>query len=257
MCGSPAVPSISASPSDIASSGFETSRPGASTAAPYCSRGGPEQRKRAEAEPRQRHHREQKRAAQQQHGLDNLHPRRRHHAAEQHVREHHDADDGDGKFVFEAEEQPDEVARADHLRDQIERHDRERADGGSDADGRLPQPERDDIGKRVPSEIAQRLGDEKHHDRPPDEKSDRVDQPVEARQRDEARDAEEARGAHVVAGQREAVLQTRDAAAGGVEVIGAARAPRRDVGDAERQRDEDEKENARHDRPRSASIAAS
>ena len=257
MCGSPAVPSISASPSDIASNGFETSRPGASTAAPYCSDAAAEQRKRAETELRQRHHRQQERAAQQKHRLDDLHPRRRHHAAEKHVREHDDADDGDRVLVLEAEEQPDEVARADHLRDQIERHDRERADRRSDTDRRLPQPERDDIGERVPSEIAQRLGDEKHHDRPADEKSDRVDEPVEARQRDEAGDAEEARRAHVVAGQREAVLQTRDAAAGGVEVFGAARAPRGDVRDAQRQRDEDEKEDACHDRPRSASIAAS
>ena len=37
MCGSPAVPSISASPSDIASNGFDTSRPGPSTATPYWS----------------------------------------------------------------------------------------------------------------------------------------------------------------------------------------------------------------------------
>ena len=36
MCGSPAVPNISAMPSDTASSGFATSLPGASTLSPYC-----------------------------------------------------------------------------------------------------------------------------------------------------------------------------------------------------------------------------
>ena len=35
MCGSPAVPNISAMPSEIVSNGFETSFPGASTASPY------------------------------------------------------------------------------------------------------------------------------------------------------------------------------------------------------------------------------
>ena len=79
----------------------------------------------------------------------------------------------------------------------------------------------DDVGERVAAEVAQRLGDQEHHDRPADQQADRVDQAVEARQRHQAGDAEEARGAHVVAGQREAVLQRRDAAAGRVELIGA------------------------------------
>jgi hypothetical protein len=35
MCGNPAVPSMSASPSDIASIGSVTSRPGPSTPSPY------------------------------------------------------------------------------------------------------------------------------------------------------------------------------------------------------------------------------
>ena len=35
MCGSPAVPNISAMPSEIVSSGFATSLPGASIPAPY------------------------------------------------------------------------------------------------------------------------------------------------------------------------------------------------------------------------------
>ena len=75
--------------------------------------------------------------------------------------------------------------------------------------GALPQPERDDVGERVLAEVAQRLGDQEQHDRPADQEADRVDQPVEARERDQAGDAEEAGGAHVVAGQRQAVLERR------------------------------------------------
>jgi hypothetical protein len=37
MCGRPAVPNISARPSEMASTGSETSRPGASTPVPYWS----------------------------------------------------------------------------------------------------------------------------------------------------------------------------------------------------------------------------
>ena len=36
MCGSPAVPNMSAMPREIASSGLLTSLPGTSTPAPYC-----------------------------------------------------------------------------------------------------------------------------------------------------------------------------------------------------------------------------
>ena len=104
----------------------------------------------------------------------------------------------------------DEVAGADHLRDQIERDDGERADRGGDAHRALAQAVRDDVGERVLAEVAQRLGDQERDHRPADEQADRVDQAVEARRRDQARDAEEARGAHVVAGEREAVLRGRD-----------------------------------------------
>src|SRR5262249_38690587 len=66
------------------------------------------------------------------------------------------------------------------------------------------------------------------------------DQPVEAGQRDHAGDAQEAGGAHVVAGQREAVLAGGDAA-GGREVLrrglGATRGP---VGDDQRGGNEQE-----------------
>ncbi len=238
------MPNISASPSEIASIGSETSRPGARTPAPYCvaaasnsASGLNENRARTRSAssngPREK-----------QHGLDDLDPGGRDHAAEEHVRQHHRADDHHGGFVAQSKQQTDEVAGADHLSDQVERDDGQAACRGGHAHGRLAQPERDHIGEREAAEIAQRLGDEAHHDRPADEKADRVDQPVETRQGDQPRDAQKAGRAHVVAGQRQAVLRGGNRTARRVEVLGAAGAPRREPGDDQRQADEDRK--ARH-----------
>jgi hypothetical protein len=134
---------------------------------------------------------------------------------------------------------------ADHLRNQIKRDDRQRRDRGRDADRLLAQSKRHDVGERVATEVAQRLGDEKHDDRPADEKADRVDEAVEAGERHEAGDAEEARGAHVVARQRETVLKPAYLAARGVEVLGAVRTARRPPSDPERDGDEREEKNDR------------
>ena len=180
--------------------------------------------------------------------LDDLHPGRRDHAAEQHVEQHHDADDDHGRLVRNAEHQRDEVAGADHLRDRVEEQRQDAADRRGDPDRRLLQPERDDIGKGELAEVAQRLGDEEHQRRPADQPPGGVDHPVVAAQRDQAGDAEERRGAHVVAGQRQAVLQRADAAAGRVEIGRRPRPARRPVGDRQRQRD-DQQEEARSRRP--------
>ena len=198
------------------------------------------QPQRVEAEVGQHQTGQHRRSQHQQHGLDDLHPRRRDHAAEQDVGQHHAADDDDRGLVAEAEEQPDQVAGAHHLRDQVERHDGQAADRGGDAHRALPQPESHDVGEGVLAEIAQRLGDEKEHDRPADQKPDRVDQPVEPGKRHQAGDAEKAGRAHVIARQRQPVLQPGDGAARRVEVIGAVRLARGPPGDAERQRDEDQ-----------------
>ena len=74
---------------------------------------------------------------------------------------------------------------------------------------RLAQPDRHHVGEGVPPEVPERLGDEEEHDRPADQPAGGVDQPVEPGGGDQPRDAEKRRGAHVVAGQREAVLARR------------------------------------------------
>jgi hypothetical protein len=202
--------------------------------------GGGEQRQRIHLELQEHQEGEQERAGEQQRRLHDLDPRGRDHAPEQHVGQHHDADNGHGDVVFEAEEQAHQVARPHHLRDQVEGHHGQRSDGRGDAHRRLAQPRRHDVGERVAPQIAERLGDEEHDDRPADQEADRVDQAVESRERHQPGDAEKARRAHVVAGQRHAVLEPRDAAPRGVELVRALRPPGRPVGDRQRAGDEDQ-----------------
>ena len=85
--------------------------------------------------------------------------------------------------------------------------------------------QRHDVHERIAPHVAQRLGDEERDDRPSDEKPDRVDQAVEPRDGDQAGNAKKAGGAHVVAGQRQAVLQRRDALPRRIEVVGRAGLP--------------------------------
>ena len=108
------------------------------------------------------------------------------------------------------EHQRDQIARADHLREHVEEQRQDAAERRRDADRHLPQPERHDVGEGELAEVAQRLGDEKHQRRPADEPAGRVDHPVVAAQRHQAGDAEKRRRAHVIAGQREAVLKRTD-----------------------------------------------
>ncbi len=181
-------------------------------------------------------------AEQQQAGLDDLHRGGGLHAAEGHVDDHQHADDRHRVAVGKAEQQLDERAGADHLGDEVEGHDRERADRRQDADGGLVEPEGGDVGEGELAEVAQPLRDEEQHDRPADEEADRVDQPVEARREDQRRDAQEGRRRHVVARDGQRVLARRYRAAGGVEVRGRFGLPCRPVGDAERQQHEEQED---------------
>ena len=163
------------------------------------------------------------RTHQQQHGLDDLHPGRRLHAAEGHVDHHQAADQNDRHPVVETKQQLDQLASADHLRDQVEGDGDQRAASCQNADLGLPEPERGDVGKRELPEIAQLLGDQERDDWPADEPADRVDQAIVAGSVDQARDAEERGRRHVVSGDRKAVLETGDAAASRVEIRGRCR----------------------------------
>ena len=96
-----------------------------------------------------------------------------------------------------------------------------------------------DVGEGELAEVAQPLGHQEGDDRPADQEADRVDQAVEAADHHRGRDAEEGCRRHVVAGDRQAVLEAGDAAAGGVEVgrrLGLGGGP---LGDEQRADDED------------------
>ncbi len=68
------------------------------------------------------HHKGHKAGAeQQQYRFDDLHPGGRQHAAEQHVHHHQYANQHHGNVVVQAKQQLNQLTRADHLRDQIQR----------------------------------------------------------------------------------------------------------------------------------------
>ena len=131
-----------------------------------------------------------------------------------------------------------QLARADHLADQVEDHDDQRAERRHHAHRLALQAIGGDVGEGVFAEVAQPLRDQEQHDRPADQPADRVVEAIEAVEIDECRDAKEGGGRHVVAGDGKAVLEGRDAASGSVEVGGAFGALGRPVGDAESERDE-------------------
>ena len=138
--------------------------------------------------------------AQEQAGLDDLHPRGGHHAAESDVDNHQYADQNHGRQIVEPEQKLDQFARADHLRDQVNGDDSQRADSRQDADRPRLQAESRHICKRVFAQIPEPLGDQEHHDRPADEKADRVNEPVKARRINEGRNTQERCCRHIVAG---------------------------------------------------------
>jgi hypothetical protein len=177
-----------------------------------------EQRLGAEAELPHHHERHEAGAGQQQAGLDDLHPGGRGHAAEQHVHHHQRADDGDGVAVVQAEQQLDQLAGADHLRDQVERHHHQRAGGRERADRGLLEAVGGHVGEGELAEVAQLLGHQEGDHRPANQEADRVDQAVVAVGHHRCGNAQERGRRHVVAGDRQAVLEAGDAAAGGVEV---------------------------------------
>ena len=198
-----------------------------------------EQRLGAEAELEQHCQGHEGRAAEQHAGLDDLHPGRRRHAAEQHVHHHDRADENLGDHVVEAEENLDQLTGADHLGDHVERHDDQRADGREGAQWRLGEAVRSDVGEGELAEVAQAFRHQEGDDGPADQPADREDQAVEAVGEHQAGNAEERGRRHVVAGDREAVLEAGDAAAGGVEVGRGLGLRGRPLGDPEGGEDED------------------
>ena len=147
----------------------------------------------------------------------------------------------------DADERLDEHAGADHLRDQVEGDDGERAERRGRACRLLPQPEAQDVGDRVLARVPHALGEQEHDRQERDEEADGVQEAVEAVEVDQAGDAEEARCAEVVAGDRQAILEARDRTARGPERVGSGHPLGRPVRDAEGDREDDAEDGERLD----------
>ncbi|MCY1344008.1 hypothetical protein D9M69_300350 [compost metagenome] len=193
--------------------------------------GAPGQRLQAEAEFGQGQQHERGTAHQQEHRLGDLHPGGGQHAAEDHVDQHQHADHHHRDRVVQAEQQLDQLAGADHLQQQVAADHGERAAGRQHPDPALVEAEGDDVGEGVAAQVAQALGHQEGEHRPADEEAGDVDETVVALGEHQAGKPQQGGGRHVVAGDRQAVLQAADAAAGGIEVVGRLGTPRRPPGD--------------------------
>ena len=182
--------------------------------------------------------RQHDRRRHQQHGLDDLHPGRGEHAAGDDVDEHERAGEDHAQREVDAHERLDQHARADHLRDQVEGDDAQRAERRRRARRPLVQTEREHVGDRELPGVAHPLGEQEEHGEEGHQEADGVQEAVEAEQEDQSRDPEERRRRHVVAGDREAVLRPGDPAPGGPEVGGRRDPLRREVGDDQRDADD-------------------
>ncbi|MNE09574.1 hypothetical protein D3C80_1022570 [compost metagenome] len=192
----------------------------------------------AEAEVLEHHEGHEGGARKQQDRLDDLHPGGGQHAAEGHVADHQRAHQHDRLEVGKAEQQLDQLAGADHLRHQVHQRHGQGAEGRGDADRALRQAVGDHVGEGVLAEVAQAFGDQEQDDRPAGEHAQGVEQAVVAVHEHHRGDAEEGGCADHVTGDRQAVLEAGEAAAGGVEVGGRAGAQGGPAGDAEGEEDE-------------------
>ena len=83
-------------------------------------------------------------------------------------------------------ERLDQHAAADHLRDQVDEDDRQRAERGGDARRPLAQAEREHVGDRVLAGVAHPLGHEQQDGQERDERGDQADEAVDPEQEDQA-----------------------------------------------------------------------
>ncbi|MNI37429.1 hypothetical protein D3C73_915180 [compost metagenome] len=199
------------------------------------------QRLEAEIEATQGHQHQGRAARQEQDRLGDLYPCGGEHAAEDDIDQHQQSDYHHRRAVVETEQQFDQLTGTDHLHHQIAAHHGQRSEGGEAAHAGLIEAVGDDVGEGVAPQVAQALGHQEGDDRPADKEADDVDETVVALGEDQARQAQQRGGRHVVTGDCQAILKSRDTAAGAVEIGGGAGAPCRPPGDQQGGEDEDEK----------------
>ncbi len=197
-----------------------------------------EQAAKVETDTLHHHDGHERGAGQQQDRLDDLHPGGGEHAAEQHVHDHQHTDQHHGYVVVQAEQQLDQLAGADHLRDQVEGHHDQRTERREQTDLSLAQAIGRHVGEGELAQVAQALGHQEEDDRPADEEADGVDQAVVATGVDQRGNAQKGCRRHEVAGDRQAVLEAGDATTRGVVVSRGGVALGRPLGDAHGEDDE-------------------
>ena len=175
-----------------------------------------------EAELGQHPHRHHRGAADQQDGLDDLHPRRALHAADEDVDDHQHSDDRDDEgladIAGDVEQQGHQPARARHLGQQIEQAHGKCREGCGEAYRTLLEPEAQHVGHRELACVAQQFGDQEQRDQPGDQEADGVQEAVVSVDGDGAGDAEEAGGRQVVTRDRDAVLRAGERPPGSEEL---------------------------------------
>ena len=146
----------------------------------------------------------------QERALDELHPGRRHHAGGDDDGGDDDADEQHADDVRQAEQRRDQRAGADHLRNQVEEADDQRADGRRQLDAARVVAAVEGVGEGEAAHPLQRLGDDEERDDPAGEVADRIQEAVVAVEGDHPADAEERRRGQVVAGEGDAVDEPVD-----------------------------------------------
>ena len=166
------------------------------------------------------HRRQHAAEKDEERSLDELHPRRRHHPRGDDDQRHRDADEDHPDRMGKAQQRHDQVAGAHHLRNEIEDAHDERRDRHRQLDATAVVFRVESIGKGELPQRLDRLGDHEQRHDPAGEKSDRVEEAVEAMEGDHPADAEEARRREVIAGEGDPVDEPVNLAVGGVVALG-------------------------------------
>ncbi len=193
----------------------------------------------------QNHESHKTRTRQQQHRFNHLYPSGRQHSAEQHIRHHQNADNGHCRQIIHAEQQLNQLARADNLRNQVQHHHQNRTGSGQEADRRLLQTVGHHVGKGKFAQIPQPFSHQEQHQRPTDQKAGGINQAVIPAREDHGGNPEERRRRHKVARNRQTVLKPRNSAAGRVKILGRFVFLCRPLGDKQRGADENKKHHHR------------
>ena len=202
-----------------------------------------EQRFWAETEGKQHSSCHEGSARQQHHSLDHLNPGGGRHTAEQYVHHHQDAHEHHSNGVVQTKQNLDQLTSTHHLGNHVEGNHNQRTRCSEDTHRGLREAVRGHVSKGELAEVTQTLCQQEGDDWPTNQPADREDQAVKAVSKHQTGNTQERSSRHVVASNRQAVLETGDTATSRVEVSSGLCFARSPLGDVEREQNED----AEHD----------